>query len=55
MSKGLLFWILVLIWLLFGSWNGYSAGVGFVYVGMSILPWLCSLLLGWQVFGSPIQ
>jgi len=56
MSKGLLFWILMLIWLLLGAWVGYSTGGNyFVHAGGSLLPWLCMLVLGWQTFGSPIQ
>lgn len=54
MSKGILFWVLMIIWLIFGSYVGYSGGLTWVHTSGSLLPWLCVALTGWQVFGSPV-
>ena len=56
LSIGLLFWILMLLWLLFGFWTNYAGGV-FNYrpFGAHLLLWLLLFLLGWQVFGFPIS
>jgi hypothetical protein len=55
MTMGLLFWILMVIWLVFGL---VQAG-GFVGPygpwGHSLLLFILLLLLGWQVFGAPIK
>jgi len=59
MKIGLLFWILMLVWLLFGLWwqwpasNG--AAVSFAPVGGAFLLFLVVGLLGWKVFGAPLQ
>lgn len=54
MSRGLIFWVLMLIWLVFylltnlGPYHGYA--------GYSVvLEYVLFLLLGWQVYGRPIQ
>ena len=56
MSLQLLFWILMLIWLIFGlAYNGgYLAGPYGPW-GNTILLFILFLILGWQVFGQPIQ
>ncbi len=56
MSKELLFWILMLLWLVLGavpvvrgadrSWSG---------IGSALLIWCCVALLGWSVYGQPIK
>jgi hypothetical protein len=55
MSKGLLFWILMVLWLIFGSYVGYAGGVTWVHVGSNLIPWLCVALLGWHNFGFIVQ
>jgi len=59
MKIGLLFWILMLVWLLFGLWAfwPHSGGSAVAYgpVGGTLLLFLVIGLLGWKVFGSPIQ
>jgi hypothetical protein len=55
MSKGLAFWILMLIWLVVGvAWHFGLAGVygGF---GVALIPFILFALLGWQVFGAPLR
>jgi hypothetical protein len=56
MSKGLLFWIIMLLVLICGI-GGFFWGGGFspFFGGMSFLVWVVVALIGWQVFGPPIQ
>lgn len=52
MSFGLIYWILMLLWLVFGlwsSWPNYKASGG------NLLLFILLLLLGWKVFGPPVH
>lgn len=55
MSIGLAFWILMLIWLIFGfiQHGGHVGAYGFY--GHTLLLFILLLLLGWSVFGAPIK
>ncbi len=54
MSKRLMFWILFLLWIVLGfAWH--FAVFGLAIWGIMIIPVLLVFLLGWQVFGSPID
>lgn len=57
MSFGLLFWILMLLWLVFGLyWNRAEISGGqFGPLGSNLLLFILLLLLGWRVFGSPLH
>jgi hypothetical protein len=56
MSMSLLFWILMLIWLIFGFFQHWGVVPGSYGVwGHSLLLFILLLLLGWQVFGAPIR
>ncbi len=59
MTRGLIFWVLMLIWLVLGLVivSGYAAGTGAVYMRNAggLLEFLLFLLLGWQVYGPPVQ
>ena len=56
MSLQLIFWILMLIWLIFGfAWHGgYLAGP-YAGWGNTVLLFVLFLILGWAVFGSPVK
>lgn len=54
MSLGLAFYVLMLIWLVFGIYIGYT-GAGHLYLGGNILLFILLLLLGWKVFGAPLH
>ena len=55
MSFGLVYWILMLIWLVFGmAWHGGYIGM-YGNLGMGLLTFVLFLLLGWKVFGPPIH
>lgn len=52
MSKGLAFWILMIILPFLGAWSvwpNYKAS------GVNVLLFVLLVLLGWQVFGAPIH
>jgi hypothetical protein len=59
MKISLLVWILMLFWLLFGVWSNWPATGGAVNaygpVGGNVLLFLVISLVGWKVFGSPLQ
>lgn len=57
MSMGLLFWVLMLFWLIFGLWTNWPAISGGQYgpFGHSLLLFILLLLLGWHAFGAPIR
>lgn len=54
MSMRLIFYVLMLIWAVFGllSFGGY--GGHYVAAGSQLLFFVLFLLLGWKVFGPPV-
>jgi len=57
MTLALAFWILMLLWLVFGlysHWPGFVSGQ-YGPFGSTLLLFLLLLLLGWGVFGAPIK
>ncbi len=52
MSLGLAFWILMLIWLVFGVWWNWPNHAA---VGGNLLIFVLLGLLGWHAFGAPIH
>jgi hypothetical protein len=56
MTLGLAYWVLMLIWLVFGLLTHFGmVGAAFGPVGDIILLFFLFLLLGWQVFGPPLH
>lgn len=56
MTLGLAYWILMLIWLVFGLvWHMGYVGAPFGPVGSVVLLFILFGLLGWQVFGPPLR
>lgn len=56
MTLGLAYWILMLIWLIFGLYLGWSDfAANRFYVGGNLMLFILLLLLGWQVFGAPLR
>jgi len=53
MTLGLIFWILMLLWLVFSLWQNWP--LSGPAIGGSLLQFLLFLILGWQVFGAPIR
>lgn len=52
MSIGLMFWILMLLWLVFGLWTTWP---NYHLLGGNLMLFILLLLLGWQVFGAPLH
>jgi hypothetical protein len=52
MTMGLLFWILMLLWLLFGAWYEWP---NHYRVGWSFMLFILLLILGWHSFGPPVH
>ena len=44
--------VLMMFWLFFGCWVSYKPGEPPYYVGSTIIPWLCVLILGLVLFGA---
>ncbi len=58
MSRGLIFWVLMLIWFVFGvlGFSGMAGAYQHVVAGGSfVLDFILFLLLGWQVYGPPVH
>ena len=55
MTLGLCYWILMLIWLVFGLLVHFGIAAAYGVVGNTILLFILFLLLGWQVFGPPLH
>ncbi len=57
MSRGIIFWVIMIIWAVFylalfvapGTVGGYGAQ------GSALLNFVLFLLLGWNVFGPPVR
>jgi hypothetical protein len=55
MTLGLAFWVLMLIWAVFGLLLHFGV-VGGVYAGANVLLLFVLFgLLGWQTFGAPLH
>ena len=54
MSRGLLFWILMILWALSVLFGGRLFPDYAIYAS-SVLLFVLFALLGWQVFGPPIK
>lgn len=58
MTIGVLFWILMLLWLLFGlytSWSASPGRPGYVLIGGHLLTFILFFLIGWRIFGPPVH
>lgn len=52
MSIGFLFWLLMILWLVFGFWHwGPTTPANYWPFGGHILLWILLALLGWHEFG----
>ena len=56
MTLGLAFWILMLIWLVFGIVLPLTPyGHPYAVVGGNLLIFILFLLVGWKTFGAPLH
>jgi hypothetical protein len=56
MSFGLLYWVIMIIWFLFGLWGAYPFGGGNnKTLGGHVILFVLLVLLGWKVFGPALH
>jgi len=55
LSIGVVFWILMIIWLVFGFWIYWPINANGRPFGGHLFIWFMLFLLGWAVFGFPIS
>ena len=56
MTFGLIYWIMMLLWLIFGIWGWYTPQQPrWGWVGHGAFLFVLFLLLGWRVFGAPVH
>jgi len=53
MTIGFIFWLLMLLWLVFGVW-AYRSAPNWPVAGGSVFVLVLLFLLGWKTFGWPI-
>jgi hypothetical protein len=55
MTFGLIFWILMLLWLIYGFWGWWGVAHPHYWYGHGLLLFILFLLIGWKVFGAPVH
>jgi hypothetical protein len=59
MGKGLLFWILMIMWLFLGMWSVWPVAgqpnQNWRPVGGNLLLWILLFIVGWAVFGFVVH
>lgn len=58
MTIGFIFWLLMILWIVFGlyaNWPADNTPRGFGLMGGNLLLFILLFLLGWRVFGFIIQ
>lgn len=55
MTLGLLFWILMLLWIVGYGYGVTRSPLNWPIIGPNILLFVLLLILGWQSFGAPIK
>ena len=57
MALNVWFWIIMLLWLLLSLWRDYVPGQPYPFWrgGGTLLAFILFAILGWKVFGSPVQ
>lgn len=54
MTIGFVFWLLMILWLVFGCWTYRATPAPTVWGGSAFI-FVLLFLIGWQVFGWPIK
>jgi hypothetical protein len=55
MTLGFIYWLILLLWLIFGAWRGFAPNGDRFFFGGSLIVFILFALIGWQVWGSPLQ
>ena len=54
MNISLLYWVLMVLWLVFGPWPYWGANA-IHPLGFALLSFILFILLGWKVFGPALK
>jgi hypothetical protein len=54
MSIGFVFWLLMILWLVFGIWSYRAAPASWPFAAGNGFMFVLLFLIGWKVFGWPI-
>lgn len=55
MSFALAFWILMLVWLIFGFYTRDNSNPRLTFGGNALIIFILLVLLGWKVFHAPLH
>ena len=59
MPAGIMFWVLMILWAIFGVFGSRPSQPGqpwnYFGLGGTLLEFVLFLLLGWKLFGAPLQ
>lgn len=56
MRMGVIFWVLMLLWMVFGIFGMWWPGLGpYQWYGHGLFLFVLFVLLGWKCFGPPVQ
>jgi hypothetical protein len=55
MSIGLLFWVLMVLWVIFYGWGRTTGGAAYWPNYNGWLLWVLFFLVGWRIFGFILQ
>ena len=57
MTLSILFWVLMIVWLVFGFWSSYTPGQPYPFrTGAgNFLTFVLLAILGWGIFGAPVK
>lgn len=55
MAAGIWFWVIFVLCTIFYLWSGWPTDGHFLRLGSNLVVFILLGLLGWKVFGPPIQ
>lgn len=57
MPLSILFWVIMIVWLVFGVWSSYTPGQPYPFrpLAVNFLLFILFCLLGWAQFGAPVK
>jgi hypothetical protein len=57
MSLSILFWVIMLVWLIFGWWKEYVPNQPYPFAkgAGNFIVFVLLAILGWGVFGAPVK
>lgn len=55
MMLSIWFWIFIVLWIALGFWRFRGEANPYPFAGNHVLQLILFLILGWQVFGSPVR